>query len=150
MKKKIRTILTVFIATVVLMLPGCGMVEDFLAQFESTPEKTVYGFMDALNKEDVNKALEYVSPTQAKGFSAMFSLAGSFIGIDINDLLDIMPLVSSLSDEYDATVDIDFEITDVEQYEEEAWVTVVDHNSGGEITFYLVLEDGKWYIWLEN
>lgn len=143
MKKKIIAVLLTFL---MLSLSGCGILE----QFESTPEKTVYGFIDAMNHEDVNKALEYIAPSQAKGVKAMISLAGSFIGFDINDLIDMLPLFSSMSDEYDSTIDLDFEVTNVETSEEEAWVTGVEYNSGEEVTFYLVIEDGRWYIWLED
>ncbi len=143
MRKRITAVL---LSLLILLLSGCGLLE----QFTSTPEKTVYGFIDAMNHEDVGKALDYIAPSQAKGIEAMFSLAGSFLGFDINDLIDMMPLLSSMSDEYDSTIDLDFEVTNVEMEEEEAWVTGIEYNSGEEITFYLVIEDGRWYIWLED
>lgn len=143
MKRK-RGKLLLLVLVSVYLLSGCKLID----RYTSTPEKTVYGFVDALNDSDVNKALDYILPSQSKGFKGMFSIASKFLGFDLSDLLDMAPFLSDVADLDYGKIDLDYEITDIQLDgdEEEAWVTGTDYNSGEEITFHLEKDDGIWYI----
>lgn len=144
MKKKFA--MGCLLVVCIVLLNGCALLQPFA----STPEKTVYGFVNAVNKKDFNKALKYIEPSQSKGITAMLSLSGGFLGFDLNALLDTMPLLEIVAREDGESFELEYEITNVEISEDEAWVTGIEHITGEELSFYLVLEDYEWYISIEE
>lgn len=141
MKKNIRIICLAIV--IAISASGCMTIL-------STPDKTVQGFIRAFNKKDIRKALDYVEPSKAKGIAAMFSLAGNLTGFDIDSFIDIMPLLGTLVEETEGDVKLEYRISDVQIDGEYATVTGVEENTGEELVFNLILEEGIWYIEIDD
>lgn len=99
-------ILTAIIVTAVI---GAGI---FLYNmfFMVEPVDIVNKFVQAVNEKDVNTAISCLDPTTEKTYTAASSILSGFIGVEIADVMDLLPGLLEMSG---CPVDLQMEITEV-------------------------------------
>ena len=126
-----------------VLLVGCGPTRK-------GPEYTVYKYIDSMNNLDLEGVLECIEPGQRAMAEGLLEVVGAITGgsgKDVKDFLSAGTALYALAGEEESVIDeIDYIVTDVEEYDDEAVVYGYDDNSGKELTFYLIDVDGEWYL----
>lgn len=114
------------------------------------PEETVMGFVQAMNDADINTALDYLEPTLAEEIKALISLTGELMEIDLESLVDILPMLGDFVKASGQEIEqIEMEVTNTQIDGDYAQVTCVEKQSGEEGKFDLEKIEGVWYITLD-
>lgn len=121
----------------------------------NSPENTVIEFINCCNNADVNGALEYIDPKISAGISFAMGVINEYADIEIEDILDGFPALSSYVKETGMTDIPELNILNISTESEtdtEAYVSVtlevddgysIETQSG---SFYLKKINDNWYI----
>jgi hypothetical protein len=86
-KSGVRTVFIVLL--VVAILAGGYLAYRYF--FGQQPRDTVAKFFDSVNEMDINAMVGCFDPTYEKAFKAVTGLLSDYIGIDLQDVIDIVP-----------------------------------------------------------
>ena len=137
--KKVHIGLCLFLICL-CMLAGCGNL--------STPEKTMMNFQRAYNQLDWEGMLDCLEPSVAKGLKASTKLLGDILDIDVDSLLQMVPMMNTLlsDDLFGEDGKINLQINSITTNEDVAYADVIEKSTGMTATFVLKKIDGIWYI----
>ena len=137
-----RLSLFLVLILVVSVVSGCA---------STGPDKTIKQFEKAYNKGDVNGMLDCFDPVIVKGIRAILNISGSFLPINPNDVLDLVPFICLFDDSggmpqisisvYKAEID-----GDKAELSADAKSVMGDETETAQVRFYMEKQEGKWYI----
>ncbi|MEE5993902.1 MAG: hypothetical protein V3G42_11765 [Oscillospiraceae bacterium] len=150
------------IIVIVLLCAGAGIgiyyyhnqTDDSSSEVEveevpmAESEKVFHSFIEALNKNDINKALTYLEPTEAQLVKYAIDRIDQLTGTNIAKVLSKwFPFLSNISG-VDVIPELSPQVITVEEEEETSVITIA-MQSETSVTFYqvyLIQIEGRWFI----
>ena len=144
-----KQVVAIYIAIIfVFQLSAC--------QVSPKPEKTIDNFVNAYNNGDFNAMLDCFDPTISRGIRALVDIVGGIVGISLNDIMDLIPLLYRFTDELSIDSNakpqmrVDVLGTDIDGDNADVRVNMVVSADGQsyemECVFRMVKTDDVWYI----
>lgn len=157
MRKNPTRILTgILVCGVSISLNGCLSPE---LTREHLPEETIEAYEDAVNNLDVDAMMECLDESTKDAMTAgmdvtmgiVGAVTGIDLGIDSEDLIDMMPFFNMITEEYglDQYPQVDFQVTKTLIKGDKATVYFTEAGTGQEQIINMVKEGGKWYFTLD-
>ncbi len=97
---KFRFILIVMIITIAIINSGCSLSKTDKPVSESYPEETVEKFIGGCSDCDAEAVLECINPNISKGAKAALSLLSKAVDVDIEDILNVLPMLKEMLGNY--------------------------------------------------
>ena len=155
MEKHARVPVATFMAILLMALTACSQPSappkpaDILPKLES-----------AINKFDINAALDCYEPSVKKAFGGLMGLVGSAVGFGGSSVMDLLPFASQMAGQYASRElgDISVKLTEVNTVQNgnnatmQVRVTAAyqGQEKSEDITLKLVLVGGAWYLSAED
>ena len=104
---------------------------------DNGPEAVLEKFVSAYNAVDVDKMLDCFEPSIARPIKSMMGIAGSLLGVNVNDIFGMMPFVADLMPEsYGLSGTMPKISCEVNQ-------TVIDGSTATVYAMFSIREDGE-------
>lgn len=156
MERSRKLCLAGMVTAISLSLSGClapGLTQEHL------PEETIERYEDAINAMDAEEMLacmdESTRNAMTAGLDVTMGIVGAVTGVDLGieaeDLIDMMPLLTAIAGEYGTLENpqVDFQVTKTLIKGDKATVYFTEVSSGQESVINMTKESGQWYMTMD-